>query len=106
MNLRELINQKFDTDYPISGGTGNSVENPIIIGPDERSDLDYQVVQRGVLYCIGIAKDISWELMGSQRIEHNGRSLDQLLVEVRKQKDGLVTTSKVNYYFDVTDCLC
>lgn len=102
MNLRELINQHFDTDYPISGGTGNSLDNPIVIEREE-NDIDYQVVQKGVLYCIGQARDMSWELMENMRVNHNGRELDQLVVEVREKQGGYVKTSTVNYYFDITN---
>ena len=31
MTLRELLKQDFGKDLPISGGMGNSIDNPIII---------------------------------------------------------------------------
>ena len=44
MDLRQLLKADFDIDFPISGGTGNSRDNPIVIHkqvPNDYTSVEY-----------------------------------------------------------------
>lgn len=61
MNLKEILKNDFNIDFLISGGTGNSKENPIII--HKQIPNDYTSVEYDILRCIG-----SWK---RHRMESN-----------------------------------
>jgi len=102
INLKELLKKDFGIDFPISGGIGNSKENPIIIY--YKFPNDYTNVEYGVLRCIATGRRMKWKLIKQSLINHNGRKLDQLKIETKwVEKDQLIKQIE-NYYFDITDC--
>jgi hypothetical protein len=103
MNLKELLDRDFDMDLPISGGTGQSRDNPIII--HRRIPNDYTSVEYDILRCLGIGRGIEWKVLQQALLSHNGRSIDQLKIETIESRDDEIITQVENYYFDVTECL-
>lgn len=54
INLKEMLLRDFDIDLPISGGTGNSKDNPIIIGLTKNpAQVEYYVLE-----CLGIGRNV------------------------------------------------
>ena len=102
MNLRELLKADFDLDFPISGGTGNSRDNPIVIHRVEPND--YVSVEYGILRCLGIGRRIEWKVIHQSCFDHSGRTLDQLKIEIKENTENEVITTIENYYFDITEC--
>lgn len=95
LSVREQIKKDFGVDLPISGGTGSSVDDPVIIDPKHKdwSDVEYSFIKY-----VNQALGRSWKLVEQTRIEYNGRNIDQLKLEI----DG-DDKNYCNYYFDVTD---
>jgi len=103
INLRAMLKEDFGIDLPISGGTGNSRDRPVIIG--YRIPNHYVAVEHTVLRCLGIGRRVEWKLLQQALIEHNGRKLDQMQIETERTTDTQIITQIENYYFDVTECL-
>jgi len=102
MDLRELLKADFDIDFPISGGTGNSLDNPIVI--HKQVPNDYTSVEYGILRCLGIGRRIEWKMIRQSIFEYNGRTLDQLKIETKETAESEIVTQIENYYFDITEC--
>ena len=102
INLREMLKADFGIDFPISGGTGNSRDNPIII--HHRVPNDYVAVEYGVLRCIGVGRRVEWKLLENSLFHHLGRRIEQMKIETKHVADDMLVTRVENYYFDLTDC--
>lgn len=102
VSLRDLFKADFGIDFPISGGSGNSRDTPIVI--HHQVPNDYVGVENGVLRCLGIGRRIEWTLLQQSLIEHNGQKLDQLKIETKQTTPTGIITQVENYYFDVTEC--
>lgn len=103
IDLRELLKSDFGLDFPISGGTGSSINTPIVIHYEVPN---YPVgVERGVLHCLGLARGIEWKLVEQSLLEHNGRRIDQITIETKETTPTQIVTQIENYYFDITECL-
>ena len=57
MNLRELLKSDFGIDFPITGGYGNSIDNPIIIQKVEPND--FVSIEYAILRCLGEGRALS-----------------------------------------------
>jgi hypothetical protein len=103
MELRALLKVNFGIDFPISGGTGNLRDNPIIIHRQEPND--HTSVEYGILRCLGIGRRVEWELIQQSLIHYNGTMLDQLKIRTKKVTDTEIITQVENYYFDISECI-
>ena len=103
INLRAMLKADFGIDLPISGGTGNSRDGPVVI--HYKVPNDYVAVEYTVLNCLGMGRRVEWKLLQQALIEHIGRKLDQMKIETKKTTDIEIITQIENYYFDVTECL-
>jgi hypothetical protein len=103
MTLKALLKQDFNIDFPISGGFGNSRDQPIIIHREDPND--YTSVEYGILRCLGIGRRIEWKVNQQTTIKHEGRTLDQMKIETKQTTDDEIITQIENYYFDITECV-
>lgn len=103
INLRALLKKDFGIDFPISGGTGNSKDNPIVVLREEPND--YTSCEYGVLKCIAHGRGVEWKLVQQAVIHHNGRTLDQMKVKMTTRSPENMHHTIENYYFDITDCV-
>ena len=102
VNLKELLKKDFGIDYPISGGTGNSKDNPIVVHyefPNGYTSVEYAVIR-----CIATGRRIQWKFLQQSLMHHDGRELDQLKIETKWREDNQLITQVENYYFDITEC--
>jgi hypothetical protein len=102
MNLRKLLKADFDIDFPITGGSGNSIDNPIIIQKAEPND--YTSVEYGILKCLGLGRGIEWNFVKQELIYQNDKRFDKISIETKQMTDTEVITTIENYYFDITNC--
>lgn len=102
INLRELLKADFGMDFPISGGTGNSKDSPIVIHYQEPND--YVGVEYGVLRCLGIGRRIEWKLIQQTLLNCDGRRIEQMKIETKETTATQIITQVENYYFDITEC--
>jgi hypothetical protein len=103
INLRELLKQDFDIDFPISGGTGNSIENPIVF-EDTGYQYDYVGYEYKILECLGKGRRIEWKTIEQSLLNNNGRSIDKIKIETKEITETEIITQIENYYFDITQC--
>jgi len=103
MTLRNLLKQDFGVDLPISGGFGNSIDNPVII---ERSNgiNDYASTEYFILKCLAEERKIKWKTIGQECLTHRNRKIDRIKIEVALTTPIETITTTENYYFDITDC--
>lgn len=99
INLRELLKQDFDLGLPITGGSGNSKDNPIIIEPT-RNPVD---VEYAVLTCLGIGRNVEWKVLGQELFTYNGKRMDKIKIEVVLLTETQIITTIENYYFQLPD---
>ena len=104
LNLRELLKQDFEMDFPITGGQGNSIDNPIVF---ERTDSNYYYVgyEYSILKCLGIGRRITWKVISQELLKHNGKDIDKVKIETTQTMPTQIITQIENYYFDVTQCV-
>ena len=102
INLRELLKTDFGIDFPISGGTGNSRDSPIII--HHQNPNDYVGVEYGILRCLGIGRRIEWKLIQQSLLNFDGRKIEQMKIETKQSIETDIITQVENYYFDITEC--
>jgi len=102
ISLKKLIFKDFGLNLPISGGTGNSIEQPIIIDIDGRRD--YTSIEYSVLNCIGIGRRIKWKILMQELIGHQGKMIDKIKIETTELTETEIITQIENYYFDITAC--
>src|SRR6187402_3166898 len=103
MNLRDLLRNDFGVDLQISGGTGNSLGNPIII---HRTRLnDYVGTEYTILKFIGLGRRIQWKTIGQESLTHNTRKIDKIKIETKEIKEEQIIDQIENYYFDITECI-
>lgn len=103
MDLRKLLKEDFGIDFPISGGTGNSRDNAIVI--HRESPNDYTSVEYGILRCLGIGRGIEWKVIQQAVMHHESRTLDQLKVQTKEITEDEIITQIENYYFDISECV-
>lgn len=102
MTLREIIWLDFKIDLPISGGNGNSIDNPIIIHESPgRTCVETEYL---IFKCLGIGRQIEWKVIKQQLFTHNSRKFDKLKIETKEYTETEIITQIENYYFDITEC--
>ena len=103
MNLRELIKKDFNIDFPITGNTANSQDNPIVIHRQEPNNPTS--VEFGIIRCVGIARGVEWEVIDQRLIDYDGKYLDQITIETKAKTETEIITQLESYYFDITECV-
>jgi hypothetical protein len=103
LNLRELLKQDFGFDFPISGGSGNSIDNTIVFEKAE-SNYDYVGYEYKILECLGRGRRIEWKRISQTLLNHDNRKIDKIKIETKETTDTEIITQIENYYFDITQC--
>jgi hypothetical protein len=102
-NLRKFLKQDFGFDFPISGGNGNSIDNPIVFNRTE-NNYDYVGYEYKILECLGKGRRIEWKLITQSLLNIENRKIDKIKIETKQFTDTEIITQIENYYFDVTNC--
>ena len=104
MDMRELIKKDFGIDLPISGGFfNNSKDNPIVIDPS--AGKWHRRVESLFLECICKGRGVSLEFLGCQRLKHNARTIDKIIIRTTEATAEEVVTQVEGFYFDVNECV-
>lgn len=103
MTLKELIRQDFNVNLDISGGLGNSIQNPVIIHRTEIND--YLGTEHFILKCLGKGRKVEWKILGQELLNHNNKNIDKIKIETKEITEYEIITQIENYYFDITECL-
>lgn len=99
ITLKEMLQRDFGIDLPISGGTGNSKNNPIIV-EETQNPVDIEYV---VLNFLGIGRNIEWKALGQEFFNYNGKRIDKIKIEVIQVTDSQHIKTIENYYFQLPD---
>jgi hypothetical protein len=94
VNLRKQLKKDFGVDLQISGGLGQSIDDPIVIDKECR---DWAGTEHLVIGLIYTAYGKEYKTVETSLIEKNGRMIDKIQIEV----DGDLDRYN-NYYFDIT----
>ena len=95
-----MLKRDFGVDLPISGGTGNSLENAVVIEPHNPPDC--VAVEYLYLKYIGLGRMIKWNTIGQEPITSGEKGFDKITIEIIQ--DGQATHNE-NYYFDISHFL-
>ena len=98
--LKELLLRDFGKDLRISGGTGNSVDDPIII--EVKSPHDASWTEMEVASCIYGRLGWHWRAVGRSKQVESGKRIEKLSCEVKYIDDGQLVTETRNFYFDLS----
>lgn len=102
MTLKEILKSYFGVELPISGGTGNSIDNAIIIHREGMND--YVGTEYAILKYIGKVRNIEWKTLGQELLNHNNRKFDKIKIETKETTVSETKTQVENYYFNITEC--
>lgn len=117
-NLRELFNKVFDVDLPISGGFGQSIDDPIVIHTDNSTvgvKIEYQI--------IGFLQELAgktWRRSQQTLIRTGEKSFDKVSILLEEplvpcfmmdnvspsDKESVamdIAPMQQDYYFDITE---
>jgi hypothetical protein len=94
--LREMLLRDFGKDLKISGGTGNSIEDPIALDPQSPHDASWTEME--VARCIYGRLGWHWRAIDRSR----AGKIEKLSCEVRYAEGDEVVTEKRAFYFDVS----
>jgi hypothetical protein len=94
--LREMLLRDFGKDLKISGGTGNSIEDPITLDPQSPHDASWTEME--VARCIYGRLGWHWRAIDRSR----AGKIEKLSCEVRYAEGDEVVTEKRAFYFDVS----
>lgn len=102
MTLKTILKNDFDLDLPISGGSGLSIDDPVVI---ERSGInDYVSTEHTLLKYLAKKRQVQYELVGQALLSHQGRRLDRITIQTIDSSTEGVRGETAHYYFDITDC--
>lgn len=102
MTLKELLEKDFVNELNISGGTGNSIDNAIIIHRNRIND--YVRTEYYILKCIGIGRRIEWKTIGQELLFYNDKKIDKIKIETTNFSNNEITKQIESFYFDITEC--
>lgn len=92
-SVKESIKKFFDVDLPISGGDGQSIDDPIIIYCDGNpAPMEYRII--GYIQELG---NKAWSVGKQELIKQEGKSIDKVSIVLEDDPENYH-----NYYFDIT----
>lgn len=103
-SIKELIQQVFGDEMPISGGMGNSIENAIVIKRTKPLN-DYVSIQYHVMRYIALGRCYhSCNIIKQQLLFQDGKIFDKLDVVIILNENGQWIKKVETFYFDISEC--
>jgi hypothetical protein len=100
VNIRELLKRDFGLDLNISGGSGQSRDDPLVIL--DTSPLSASLTQMQVLRGIGKGRGILWRKLARTPFQDTLTAIEQVKIETKEVRTTEVITQVENYYFDIS----
>lgn len=97
MSLKEMLLHDFGLDLPITGGLGQSPNDPIIISSSSPEEVAHTEVN--VLRCIGKGRRIFWRTLEKSSQAQGGLWLEKIKIETKQITEKEIITQRENYYF-------
>ena len=101
-HLKDLIKIDRGITLPIKGGTGISLEDPIVIENSE--EYSCVNVEYELLDYFGKVRGIEWRLLEQKLISHGKKRIDIMKIETKQFTEEGVIIKIEDYYFDISDC--
>jgi hypothetical protein len=98
--LREMLKRDFGKEFQISGGFGNSVDDPILL--DSRSGSEASWTEMEVARCIYGGLSCHWRLLSRTRVQDSNRPIERFTCEVKYAEGDEIVTEKRSFYFDLS----
>lgn len=98
--LKELLLRDFGKDLKISGGAGNSVDDPIIIEIESPHDASW--IEMEVASCIYGRLGWHWRAVERTKLEEGDKHIEKLSCEVKYIEGDQLVTETRNFYFDLS----
>jgi hypothetical protein len=102
MNLKKMCFERYGLDFPISGGSGYTLSDPIIIHNSGVSD--YIQIEYSIINCIARNRELDWEKIGQELLNHKESKIDRIKICTKSTSKQDEIHRIENYYFDITDC--
>ena len=102
-NLKESIKRDYGFDLPISGGTGLSQDDPIIINTED--PLRAPNIQWRIIESINHAFKRAWLITNKKIFKDGDKLIEKVTTNVNYFKDEKPIRSVTEYYFDITSVL-
>jgi hypothetical protein len=101
MKLKSMLEEKFGSTLPVSGGMGRSIDDAIIL---HRGTLkDYVSLIHYILRYITSTEHKLYRLKKQSLIKKNGRVYDCIEISTTIIGSDHVATGNETYYFDITE---
>jgi hypothetical protein len=100
MDLRQMLLRDFKKKLPISGGFGQSVDEPIVITTPDPEDA--ALTQLEVARCIYGFNGRYWRLIERTAVPTDLRRIEKMSCEIKFIEDDQVITETRNFYFDLS----
>ncbi len=101
-HLRQQVKEQFGVDLPIAGGSGSSLDDPILILPTR----DYVQVEWRCLTYLFLSRGLTFKLKDQGVTDYKGRKIERVKVETRifNAEQHVQETVTETYCFDISDC--
>lgn len=100
MNLRRLFRKIYGIELPIKGGTGDSIDDAIVI--DRVSTIDSIKIEEQALDLMHDLNDYDYELVELESINKQKSTYDKYTMKLQCQHTKRIFLK--TYYFDITNC--
>ena len=100
--LKDIIKPDPSINLLIKSGTGNSIDDPIII--EKSKKYDCVKFESALLDFISDKRGIEWKLLEQKLISQEKKHIDILKIETKQFTEHEIITKIEDYYFDITDC--
>jgi len=103
MPLKKILDSYYGKIFPISGGSGGSKDDPIIITTEDRNDA--AITQYEILRFFFEGNGWIWSQNSREFIPYGDSLIEKVSSEVKyidENSPSLIITEKRNFYFDVT----
>ena len=100
LTIKSLLKKDFGLDVNISGGSGKSQADPIVLLDTDPSSA--RLTQMSVLRGLGKGRGVLWRTLSRSFVSNEGSLVEQVKIETKEVTADQVITQTENYYFDVT----
>ena len=87
-------------NLPIGGGSGKSIDDPIII--ELTKENDYVGTEYRIIQLLGILNGFTWQVIEQRLNFPDDKKIDQLKIEITQNNTGQKMIKE--YFFDITLC--
>jgi hypothetical protein len=101
MIINRILTKIYGTNFPIYGGTGDSIDDAIIFH-DNHCD-DFVPIEYEVLRLLADLQDYKYEYLNQTLIKRGAQFYDRVKVKVTYDKSSAFSFKY--YYFDISNCL-